>query len=128
MKRATAFTVVLLLAGCGGSGTPQAKRVQPRLPRALASAWRARADAVAAALRGGDGCAAQANAVALRTAVIQAVNDRRVSPRFQEPLTAAVNDLASRIACTPPPAPVPPAHGHGHGHDHGKHGKDGGGD
>jgi hypothetical protein len=121
--------VVLLLAACGSSTPPQAK--QPRLPRTLASSWRAQADAVAAALAAGDGCTARARATALQSSVIDAVNGHRVSPRFQETLIGAVNDLASRVVCTPPaPAPTPhgqpkkpkphPPHEHGHGHGHGK--------
>jgi hypothetical protein len=129
--KALAVVAMLLLAGCGGAhrATPRL----PRLPHALASAWRAQADGVASALAAGDGCLAQRRAVALRTSVIEAVNGRRLSPRFQETLLGAVNDLASRISCTPPaPPPPPPAehgkHGkHGKHGDHGKHGKDGGG-
>jgi hypothetical protein len=118
---------LLLLAGCGGSATPQVK--QPRLPRALASSWRAQADAVAAALAAGDGCTARARATALQSSVVAAVNAHRVSPRFQETLTGAVNDLAARAVCTPAPAPQPHGHPHphpkphpphGHGHGHGK--------
>jgi hypothetical protein len=126
--------VALLAAGCGGT----ASRVRPphsppRLPHALAGRWRAEAEAVAAALAAGDGCLALRRAVALRTSVIAALNAHRVAPRLQEPLVGGVNDLAARIACTPPPAEgegrgTSPAHahgrghGHGHGHGHGKHG------
>jgi len=133
MKRLGLILVVLLLAACG-SAAPQPKTVTPKLPRALASGWRAQADAVAAALQSGDGCTAQAKAVALRTSVIAAVNAHRVSPRFQETLLAAVNDLSSRITCTPPPAPAPtPApkpkpHDHPEPPKHGRHGKHGEGD
>jgi uncharacterized lipoprotein YmbA len=125
-----AVVAVLLLAGCGGAHRTEPR--VPKLPHALASAWRAQANGVAAALDAGDGCLAQQRAVALRASVIDAVNARRLRPRFQETLVGAVNDLASRIACVPPPppAPAPPAHqGHGHGDDHpehekhGKHGK-----
>jgi len=124
-----ALVAVLLLAGCGGSHRTAPPR-QPKLPRALASAWRAQADGVGAALDVGDGCLAQQRAVALRTSVIDAVNHRRVAPRFQETLLGAVNDLASRITCVPPaPPPAPPGRGeHGRHHDHGKHGKGGEGD
>jgi len=117
----------LLLAGCGGAAQPQAR--QPHLPRALATSWRAQADAVAAALAAGDGCTAKTRAAALQSSVIDAVNAHRVSPRFQETLMAAVGDLASRIGCTrPAPAPAPVVHGRGRGHEHGKHGKHGKGD
>jgi hypothetical protein len=131
---------LLLLAGCGG-GTNEPKVVQPHLPRGLASQWRAQSDAVAAALTAGDGCTAQTRATALRRSVIGAIDAKRVAPRFQEELLAAVNDLAGRITCNPPvtpapaPAPAPVVHGkpdhhekpahHGHPppHHHGKHGK-----
>jgi hypothetical protein len=120
--------LVLLLAGCGGAHetTPRV----PKLPQALASAWRAQADGVAAALDAGDGFLAQQRAAALRTSVIDAVQTRRLRPRFQETLVSAVNELASRITCVRPPAPAPPApptptpH-EGHGHDHHKHDKHG---
>jgi hypothetical protein len=116
---------VLVLAGCGGA-QEQAKPRQPHLPRALAASWRAESNAIAAALALRDGCTAQAHALALRTSVIDAVNARRVSPRFQETLLAAVQDLPDRIGCTPPaptPTPMPRPHEHPHPphhHDHGK--------
>jgi predicted ABC-type ATPase len=118
-----ALVALLLLAGCGGAHktTPR----QPHLPHALAGAWRAQADGIAAALAAGDGCLAQQRAVALRISVIDAVNGRRLSPRFQETLLGAVNDLASRISCVPPP-PQPAGHGdHGDHGDHGKHDRHG---
>ena len=102
---------------------------QPTIPHALAQSLRAQADGVAAALAAGDGCTAQQRAVTLRTAVITAVNERRLPARFQETLVGAVNDLASRITCVPPPArpAPPPAHGHEHKKhgEHGEHGKHG---
>jgi hypothetical protein len=108
--------VALAAAGCGG-GT-RAVVVRPTIPHALASRWSAQADAVATALADGDGCTAQATAVALRTSVVGAIQSRRIRPAFQETLTSAVNDLAGRITCHPAPAPAPtPApkpkpHGH----------------
>lgn len=128
VKRLAALVAVLALAGCGGAAKKPAPAV-PKLPRALASAWRAQADGVAAALASGDGCLAEQRMQALQQAVIDAVNARTVPGRFQEPLLGAVNDLAGRISCTPPPAPAPtppekqhpphPPHGHGHGHGKG---------
>jgi uncharacterized lipoprotein YmbA len=119
-----AAVALLLLAGCGGAHRTEPRI--PKLPHALASAWRAQANGVAAALDAGDGCLAQQRAVALRASVIDAVNARRLRPRFQETLVGAVNDLASRIACVPPPpAPPAPHQGHGHADDHPEHGKHG---
>jgi hypothetical protein len=126
---------VAALAGCGSRQTAPPR--QPHLPRALATAWRNAADSVAAALAAGDGCLAQQRAVTLRAHVIRAVNARRVGSAFQESLLAAVNDLSSRIRCTPPPAPAPtptpppapPEHGKHHGHgEHKGHGPKGGHD
>ena len=122
MKRLL-ILAVLVLAGCGG-GHEQATPRQPHLPRALAASWRALSNAIAAALAARDGCTSQAHASALRASGIDAVNARRVSPRFQETLLAAVQDLPGRIGCTPPaPAPTPRPHEHPHPphhHDHGK--------
>jgi hypothetical protein len=115
----------IALAGCGG-GARHATPPEPKLPRALAQSWKQQADSVATALAAGDGCTAQHLAASLRASVISAVNAHRVPRRFLDPLTSGVNELASQIACTPPPAPAPaPAHGHGH---KGKHGKGEGGD
>jgi len=123
--RRLALIGVLALAGCGGSQARPPR--QPHLPRALAAQWRAQADAVAAALAVRDGCTAQARAVALRASVIDAINTQRVSPRFQETLLAAVQDLPQRIGCTPPPAPAPVEHDEHHPkppkHDHKGHDK-----
>jgi hypothetical protein len=123
-----AVVAVLLLAGCGGAHRTEPR--VPKLPHALASAWRAQANGVAAALDAGDGCLAQQRAVALRASVIDAVQTRRLRPRFQETLVGAVNELATRITCVPPPPPAPPPtpphEGHGDDHpEHGNHGKHG---
>ena len=117
MRRVAALAAVVLLAGCGSQRAAAPK--QPHLPHALATAWRHDADAIAASLAVGDGCLAQQRTVALRTAVIAAVNARRLAPRFQEPLVSAVNDLSSRIRCVPPPAPAHDDHGKHKGHDEG---------
>jgi hypothetical protein len=123
---ALAFCVCLLAAGCGGrtaSAPPP-----PRLPHPLAQRLAAASDGVASALAAGDACAALDRATALQHTVIAAINGHRVPPVFQEPLLGAVNSLAERIRCVPPPPP-PPApvaddrghHGH-HGH-HEHHGR-----
>lgn len=122
------MVVVLLAAGCGGSRPHAAAPPTPKLPHALAQSWARQADAIAADLAAGDGCLAQTRAIALRTQVVAAVNDRRIARRYLEPLVGTVNDLPGRISCTPPaPAPSPGASKDGHGHKgHDKHGKGGG--
>jgi hypothetical protein len=136
---AASAAVALLCAGCGGVGRAP-EPPTPKLPHALAQTWSRDAQAIAAALAAGDGCGAKTRAAELRSAVIAAVNARRVPQAFLEPLTSAVNALPERIACTPPapaePAaqtpkpethgkPEHPGHGHGQGHGHGKKGNDG---
>lgn len=101
MKRLAIAAVVLALAGCGGAAQ-RAKPTEPRLPTDLAQSWAQQSDAVATALASGDACTARRLAGSLRTQFISAVNAHRVPPRLQEPLGAALNDLQSRIACTPP--------------------------
>jgi hypothetical protein len=128
VKRAL-LLVALVLAGCGSGAAQETQPKPPRLPRALAREWAAKADSVAAALAAGDGCTARTRAAALQQEMAAAVADRRVPRRFRGPLASGVDDLVSRISCTPPPAPAPVTtsrdesrgHGHGRGHDHGKH-------
>jgi len=120
VKRAL-LLVALVAAGCG-AGTPEKPQPKPpRLPSALAHDWATKADSVAAALAAGDGCTARTRAAALQQQVIAAVNEGRVPRRFLEPLASGVNELVSRIGCTPPPPPVA-RDDRGHGHGHGKHG------
>jgi hypothetical protein len=117
----SAVAVALLLAGCGGgkrAATTTAQ--QPRIPAAVASDLRGQADAVAAALDSGNGCAARTRARGLVQAVTQAVNRGQIPGPLLEPLTSSANDLAARITCTPP-APAAKPKKHGKGHDHGKH-------
>jgi hypothetical protein len=130
LAAAASAAAALLCAGCGGSDRAQ-QPPTPKLPRALAQAWSRDARAIAAALAAGDACGARAQASRLQTAVIAAVNARRVPPDFLEPLTSAVNSLPERIVCTPPaptqPAATPgppgkPKHGKPEQHPHG-HGK-----
>jgi hypothetical protein len=125
VRRLLPLLCVLALAGCGGT-VHRSTAKAPRIPRALAQSWAQQSDAIASALGAGDGCAAQQRATSLRSQVIAAVNDRQLPRRFLEPLTSAVNDLAGRITCTPPPAATTPAaDGRGHGRGHGKgHGND----
>ena len=123
MRGALPLVAILVVAGCGGTARHAAPPQQPKLPRVLAQSWKQQADSVASALAAGDGCTAQRLSTALRASVIAAVNARRVPRRFLEPLTSAVNELASQITCAPAPAPTPP--GHEHKKKHGKgHGDD----
>jgi hypothetical protein len=109
--------VVLGIAGCGGAQDAAPPKAVPKLPRALAQSWAQQADEIAAAIDAGDGCAALQRAIALRTQVVTAVNANRVPRRYLEPLVSTANDLAGRIACTPP-APVVTR-----SDEHDKHGK-----
>ena len=98
-----ALAAALVLAGCG-SGGQRATAPQPKLPRDVATQLAERSDRVAAALDGGDPCHAVVQARRLQRDTLRAINDRRVPRPFQEQLGATVNDLVSRIECTPPPA------------------------
>jgi hypothetical protein len=96
-----ALAAALCLAGCG-SGAERHAAPQPKLPRQLASALAQQSDAVATALEAGDGCRARQLAASLQQQTIAAVNTGRVPAPFLEPLQDRVNDLSSRIECTPP--------------------------
>jgi hypothetical protein len=124
--RAVAIALVALAAaGCGGSAKPAAAPAPPKLPRTLAQSWAQQADAIAASLAAGDGCTAEVRAVALRTQVVQAVNERRIARRYLEPLVSTVNDLPGRISCAVAPAMT--KHDHRSKHDHGNQQGDQGG-
>jgi len=121
---------VLALAGCGSERHGEsAPPPPPKLPHALAQSWARQADTVAAALAAGNGCAARTAAARLQHEVIAAVNAGQVPRRLLEPLSSGVNELASRITCSPPPPPAAqqPENGDGHGKAKG-HGKHGGGE
>lgn len=123
MRRgAPALLIALALAGCGGATKrPPAVAKPPHLPRALAHALAAQANAVAEALAQTDGCTALRNATDLEQAVTQAVAAHQVPARLQATLTAAVEQLPGRITCNP--APPPEKHHHPKPpkpHDHGK--------
>jgi hypothetical protein len=127
VKRIAAAAIVLALAGCGGGTVARTKPKQPRLPRDLAQTWAQQSDAVASALASGDGCTAQQLAASLNSEFIAAVNERRVPARLQEELGAALNDLHSRISCTPPqPVDTGKKQREKHKEKHKKHGDEGG--
>jgi hypothetical protein len=105
-----ACAAVLCLSACG-SGGERHTAPPPTLPRSLAQALAARTDAVTAALTAGDSCRASALAHRLQRDTIASINSGRVATALQEPLSGAVNDLAGRIVCVPPP----PQEEHGRG-------------
>ncbi|HZC31347.1 MAG TPA: hypothetical protein VE261_07480 [Gaiellaceae bacterium] len=121
------LALVAIIAGCGGAKHPA--HGPARLPSALAHTWASQATQIANALAANDGCGAQRLAATLETEYVRAVNGRTLPQRFRETLGSALNDLKSRITCTPPATttapepkhgPPPPPHDHhGHGHDHG---------
>jgi len=91
----------------------------PTIPRAVAAELATQADAVAADLQAGNGCAARDRFYGLSGAVDRAVAANRIPVRLQAPLESAVASLGSRITCTPPKPPKrkPPGHEH---HQHHK--------
>lgn len=124
MTRAlAAVAAVLVLAGCGAGKTPAPPVAKPpHIPRTLAQAWIAQAEAVVQALADNDGCTAIAHAVALRDEV--SASAARVPLRLRAQLLASVSALPGRITCNPaPPSPgdakPPNDHGHGNGNGHG---------
>lgn len=113
----------LALAGCGGgtvttSMTTTAPLVP--LPSATADQLAAEADAIAADLDRGDGCAAQADVARLRADTVAAINAHLVPGPYQETLLGRVQALEAGITCIPP---APADNGQGNGkkkHGHGK--------
>jgi hypothetical protein len=136
------FIVPLLAAAAcgGGSSTSSGGRPHtPAIPAAVAASLATRADAVAADLTAGRGCAARDEAARLRVAVDTADQAGRIPSRLQAQLTDAVASLSARIVCTPPaptpapkphpkPAPKPPHHDDHHHHHEKKHDMPGGGE
>ncbi len=116
-----ALAAVVLLSSCGG-GAEQRATPPPTLPRPVALGIARASDGVAAALAAGDNCRALTLARSLQQQTSAAGTVARIPPSLRRPLQAAVNDLARRIECTPPPAAVEtsPAEGD-EKHDRGKH-------
>jgi hypothetical protein len=113
---AAAAAVALVLSGCGGAKHAAPPR-PPALPHALASDLAAASDQVAAALATGDSCRALILVHGLQAQTIAAINAHRVPAGLQEQLSGAVNSLAARVSCVPPPD----NRGKHNGHE--KHGK-----
>src|SRR5512141_2621124 len=120
---AAALAGLVLLAGCGSSPRERASATPPRLPRALAGELARSSDAVAAALDSGDGCSALAAARTLQQQTDTAIAGHQVTARLQQPLKAAVDELAGRIQCVPPvdTSTQPQVGDQGRGKDRGKH-------
>jgi len=121
---------VLALSACGSEIRVQS-RPAPRLPRAVATKLAVRSDALAAALRRGDGCAAKIQMHGLERQTRLAIYSGRIPAAFRARLLAAVGDLSRRMpTCVPPPPPPspilrqpPPKPGNDKKKEHGKHDK-----
>jgi hypothetical protein len=120
-RHITLLCIAATVAGCGGHARRTAPP-PPKLPAALAGQLATSSDAVATKLDANDGCGALAEARHLQQQTIAAINRGLVPTALQEPLSAAANDLTTRITC----APAPPKEHHGKGKDHGKHDGEGG--
>lgn len=116
-----ALAAIVLLSGCGG-GAQRRATPPPTLPRPIALGLARASDGVAAALGAGDNCRALTLARSLQQQTSAAGTVAGIPPSLRRPLQAAVNGLARRIECTPPPAAVEtsPAEGD-EKHDKGKH-------
>ena len=132
----TLVASVVCLAACGSENrvaTRKAARLQPAVAASLAH----RSDALAAALRRDDGCAARIQMHGLERQTRLAIAAGRIPAVYRPKLLAAVSRLASRMPNCVPPAPPPtptppppPAHPQTKPpkppkHDHGKHGQRG---
>jgi hypothetical protein len=98
-----ALAAIVLLSSCGG-GDQRRATPPPTLPRPVALGLARASDGVAAALAAGDNCRALTLARSLQQRTSAADTVAGIPPSLRRPLQAAVNDLARRIACTPPPA------------------------
>lgn len=98
---------VFALSACGSEERVQS-RPPPRLPRTVAAKLALRSDALAAALRRGDGCAAKIQMHGLERQTRLAISSGRIPVVFRGRLLAAVDDLAGRMPSCVPPAPPPP--------------------
>jgi hypothetical protein len=109
LARAGVLTAAAFLAfGCGSDGSGDESQ---QLPSGLAQNLASQSDTVRAKLEEGDGCAALAEAVALRDEGQKAIDEGRVPSRLQRELRRRANDLVESISCVrpqPPPPPPPP--------------------
>jgi hypothetical protein len=121
LELGAAVAAAVCLSACGGAKRSAAP--PPAFSHSVGTALAAQSDAVAAALASGDSCRASTLARQLQQRTIAAINQGRVAAGLQEQLSSAVNALAARVQCVPPPAEK--EHGPGkHKEQHKKHGKD----
>jgi hypothetical protein len=100
-----ALLLGLALAGCGGGTVTTdvtTTAATPPVPRTTALQLADEADAVAADLDRGDGCAAREHAARLRTDAVAAINAHVVPGPYQETLLGRVQSLEAQIQCVPP--------------------------
>jgi hypothetical protein len=97
----------LAVSACGSQSRVSVVQ-PPRLPRAVAMSLAGRSDALAAALRRGDGCAAKAQVHALERQTRVAISAGGVPLPYRARLLTAVSQIAARVPpCVPPPPPAP---------------------
>jgi hypothetical protein len=96
------LVLVVIAAGCGGSGRPSATTaVAPRIPAVLGASLASRAHRISVALLRGDSCKAAAQADRLNGAIEQAVATGAIPRRLQAPALTAASRLAASIVCRP---------------------------
>ena len=108
LARAGVLTAAAFLAfGCGSDGSGDESQ---QLPSELAQNLASQSDTVRATLEEGNGCAALAEAVALRDHAQSAIEEGRVPDQLRPELRRRANDLVKSISCVqpPPPQPQPP--------------------
>ena len=103
----TLAAAVLVLSACGSESRVESRAAPPRMARAVAAKLALRSDALAAALRRGDGCAATIQMHGLERQTRLAVNSGRIPVAFRNRLLGAVDRLAGEMpSCVPPPPPA----------------------
>jgi hypothetical protein len=106
LARAGILAAAALLAfGCGSDGSGDESQ---QLPSGLAQDLAGQSDTVRAKLEEGDGCAALAQAVALREHAQRAIDEGRVPSRLEPELRRRANRLVKSITCVRPLPPAPP--------------------
>lgn len=94
LRRFLAVVVVALVVGCGGAA--------PTIPAGVADDLASLADAAAAALESGDGCAALDHLETLRSGTTAARDAGDVPPPVAAEILTTVDELAAQTQCDPP--------------------------